>query len=218
MDIVGSNNTASFIPKKPLVPRSNLSGSLPGVFMFLSILVFLVSVGGYFFTVYEEKAKTDDVNNLKIILQKAQDQFEPNQVVNMTRFDAKLKVAQDLLYLTKGAGATDVALHVTLQPLLKLISDNTLKSVRFTNFSYTNTDNQKIEIKMSGEAKSNGFTADYPAVAQQARQFSDTRLLTNVIVSDLNLGQNNTVVFNLTATVQPALISYTEYLNQQLQQ
>jgi hypothetical protein len=97
-------------------------------------------------------------------------------------------------------------------PLLELISQKTLKSVRFKDFKYTNVDNAKIEIKMAGEAKGVPGTANYAAVAQQAREFSDSGDFKNVIVSDLNLGQNNNVVFNLTAEVKPELVSYTERL------
>ncbi len=207
----------SFIPKKPLVQKSGFSANIPGILLFLSIVALILSVGGYFIAVYREQAENQDVQNLQIIINKAQEQFQPNQVVNMTRFDQKLKVAQDLLYLNKEPGAIDPAMHITLLPLFKLLSDKTLKTVRFNDFKYTNTDNQKIELHLSGQAKGTGGIANYAAVAEQAREFSDTRLLQNVIVSDLNLDSNNNVTFNISADVDPTLVSYTEALNQQQQ-
>lgn len=214
MDIPGGNTT-SFIPKKPLVVRSDFSASFGGIFMAISIVLFIASVGGYFLASYQKRTKAEDIKFLTDNLQQAQAQFQPNQVLNMTRFDTKLRVAEDLLYLNKDAGFSDTTMHITLQPLFRILSEKTLKSVRFKDFKYTNVDNQKIEIKMSGEAKGGVNIANYAAVAQQAREFADTRDLVNVIVSDLNLGQNNNVIFNLSAAVRPELISYTESLKQQ---
>ncbi|MDO8493461.1 MAG: hypothetical protein Q7S19_02870 [bacterium] len=215
MDGINTQQTPSFIPKKPLVAKSDFSANLPGIFLFLSIVALIFSVGGYFVAIYREKAKNTEVENLQLILKKAQDQFQPNQVVNMTRFDAKLKIAENLLYLQKEAGGTDTVAHITLLPLFNLLSEKTLTTVRFKDFKYNNVDNQKIEIKMSGEAKGTVGLANYAAVAQQAREFSDTRVLQNVLVSDLNLGSANNVTFNLTMNVNPELISYTETLNNQ---
>lgn len=212
MDGINTQQTPSFIPKKPMVPKGELSLNVSGIFLFLSVLGLIVSVGGYFIARYQLTSKKEEVVNLDNILKKARDQFEPDQVVNMTRFDTKIKVANDLLYFTKSQGIPDSTAHVTLQPLFKLISDKTLKSVRFKDFKYSNVDNQKIEIKMSGEARSSGVSANYPAVAQQAREFADTRVLANVIVSDLNLGNNNNVTFNLSASVLPEFVSYTEQI------
>ncbi|MBI3632523.1 MAG: hypothetical protein HY225_03680 [Candidatus Vogelbacteria bacterium] len=204
--------TTSFIPKKSLAPRSGFTTNLPGIFLFLSIALLIFSIGGYFVAVLREKSILQDTENLKVILKQAQDQFQPGQVVNMARFDSKLKIAKDLIYLSHDPRNPDTTMHVTLQPLFDLLSQKTLKSVRFRDFKYTNADNQKIEIRMSGEAKSIGSVANYAAVAQQARVFSDSGELMDVIVSDLNLGTNNNVVFNLTATVKPELVSYSEFI------
>lgn len=214
MDITGANTT-SFIPKKPLTPKTDLSGSLGGILLVISIVLFVASLIGYFVASYQEKAKQKDVDNLTVILNQAQAQFQPNQVLNMTRFDSKLKVAKDLLYLSNEPGVTDATMHITLQPLFKLLSDKTLKSVRFKDLKYSNVDNQKIEIRMSGEARGKANIANYAAVAQQAREFADTRVLMNVIVSDLNLGANNNVTFNISASIKPELLSYVEALKQQ---
>ncbi len=206
--------TTSFIPKKPLVGRRDFGTNVSGIFIFISIIIFIFSVAGYFIIVRQEKVKIAEVASLRANIKKAEEQFEPNQVINMTRFDTKLKVAEDLLYLNKESGSVDTMAHITLQPLFKLLSEKTLVSIRFKDFKYTNVENQKIEIKMSGEAKSVGNTANYAAVAQQAREFTDSRQLTNVIVSDLNLGANNNVTFNLSAGIKPELISYTEFLKE----
>lgn len=206
--------STSFIPKKPIVTKGDFGASLSGMFLALSIILFIASISGYFFAVWQERTKNKDVADLKDTLSRAQAVFQPNQVINMTRFDTKLKVARDLLYYTNLSGVPDPTVHVTLQQLFKILSSKTLSSVRFRDFKYSNVDNQKIDIKMSGEAKSDATTANYAAVAQQAREFADTKVLTNVIVSDLNLGANNNVTFNLSANVKPELISYTEALKQ----
>jgi len=212
--------TTSFIPKKPLITRGGFGLSRQAganasrIFLFLSVVIFFVSLGAYFVALRQESTKTKDVANLKTILERAQAQFEPDQILNMTRFDMKINAAKDLIYFNKSLGVIDTTEHITLRPLFKLLADKTLKSVRFKDFRYSNIDNQKIEIKMSGEAKGVFGNANYAAVAQQAREFSDTRVLTNVIISDLNLGPNNNVTFSLTASIKPELVSYAESFKQ----
>ena len=203
-------DTTSFIPKRPLETRRVSALSLSGIFTFLSLVLLIASVGAYFAMYFREKSILTDTSNIEKIIQGAQDQFQPKRIVDMSRFDARLKLSSDLLYLTHDPRAPDLTMHITLQPLFKLLSDKTIKSVRFRDFKYTNIDNQKIDIKMSGEARGIGNTANYAAVAQQARVFSDSGDLINVLVSDLNLGTDNNVVFNISASVRPELLSYTE--------
>ncbi len=204
--------TTSFIPKKTLTPRRDLSVSGSGVLVFVSILILIASAVWYFVALNQESSKTKDINTLQSQLQEAEQQFPQDRVVKMVRFDTKLKVAKDLLYLNTAQGSLDTTEHITLLPLFKLLSDHTLKSVRFKDFKYSNPDNQKIQIKMRGEASGTGNVANYAAIAQQAKEFSDTNQFTNVIVSDLNLGSSNNVIFNITASVRPELVSYSESL------
>ena len=204
--------TTSFIPKKPLVSRGGLSANISGILWFFSIVILIFSVAGYFIELRLETVNKEELAQLKKNLKKARDKFDLEEIKNMTRFDAKLTIADDLLYLRKDPRYPDTMAHITLQPLFELLTAKTLKSVRFKDFKYSNVDNQKIEIRMSGEAKSIGSIANYSTVAEQARKFSETRQLSNVIVSDLNLGANNNVVFNLSASIDPEFISYTKYL------
>jgi len=204
--------TTSFIPKKPMTPGVNLGASLFGIFIFASAIIFLASIGWYFYAKSQLVSVKDDIANIEVVINNFGGQFQPKELLNMTRLDAKLKLATDLLYLSHDIRVTDNYMHVTMVPLLNLISQKTLKSVRFKDFKYTNVDNSKIDIRMSGEARGASGSANYAAVAQQAREFSNSGGFKNVIVSDLNLGSNNNVIFNLTATVKPELVSYTEQI------
>ncbi|MBI5140313.1 MAG: hypothetical protein HZA94_02610 [Candidatus Vogelbacteria bacterium] len=210
----GQFGTPSFIPKKPLATRTGSNVNFGGFFMFISVLIFILSVGGYgglYF--YERSIKTSAETLNKTLKDKLKEQAVTEQDVhNLFNFNNKIKIAKDLLYLDKANNSGDTTQHTTLLPLFKFLKDNTLKTVRFNDFKYSNIDNSKIDIRMSGEAKG------YPSVAFQAEAFDVIGKLSNVVFTDLNLGPNNLVVFNMMATVDPSLVSYADTVKNALEQ
>lgn len=210
----GQFETPSFIPKKPLATRSGSVLSFGGLFMFISVLIFVLSVGGYAgLYLYEKNVKLSIDRLNKMLEDKLKEQAVTEQDVhNLFNFNNKIKIAKDLLYLDRANNSGDVTQHTTLIPLLGFLKENTLKTVRFKDFKYSNIDNNKIEIRMSGEAKG------YPSIAFQAEAFDVIGKLSNVVFTDLNLGPNNLVVFNMTASVDPSLVSYAEMVKNALQQ
>ncbi|MEK7066477.1 MAG: hypothetical protein AAB965_02840 [Patescibacteria group bacterium] len=207
----GQFGAPSFIPKKPLATRSGSAISFGGLFLFVSILVFILSVGGYIGLYFYAQSIEKTIETSRVAVQKklADKAVTEKDVNNLFNFNNKIKIAKDLLYI--GAPG-DTTQHTTLTPFFNFLREATLKTVRFKDFKFTNMDNSRIEIRMSGEAKG------YPSVAFQAEAFDVVGKLSNVVFTDLNQGPNNLVIFNMSATVDPSMISYAKLVKSMMQQ
>ena len=199
-DMQRSGIQTSFIPKKPLVSYGQKDKpGISGILNFIAIIAFVVSLsvfgGAYVYKLSQERS----IASIKSDLSKVKKDLESKDSLmrEMIRFDTKLNTAGALLNN-----------HVSLRKVFEYLEESTMKNLRFTDFGYTNKNNEKVEIKMSGEA------GGYSTIAWQAKEFVDAKKTgdkdyTDIIFSDLNPGLTGNVVFKLTATVNPALILYS---------
>jgi len=202
MDFQAPPLQPSFIPKHNSFDNARQAPSPVGIFMFIGVIIFLVSLitfGGvllYTGSVESGIAKGNDD------LERAQrnfGQFGVDQLNEITRFDLKLKTAQFLLDR-----------HVSLLNIYNDLEALTYQTVRFKNFKYGLSDDGKITLKMSGEARSYTDLNNYVPVALQASKFAGVPNVKDVLFSDLNLDQTGNVVFNFSATLDPKFVSYRE--------
>ena len=188
----------SFIPKKPITVRrtSITGGSFYSLFMMISVVLFVVSLavfgGAYLWRnqlVKQVTAEADDLVRVRENLRSETVVFE-----DLVRFDKKLRVANSLLER-----------HTTVRPFLDLLSESTLKSVRFRNLNYRVLDSGSAEVRMGGEAES------FNSVALQSKSFADSRDLSNIVFSGLDVGRGATVVFDFSANLKEEFISYINF-------
>jgi hypothetical protein len=104
-------------------------------------------------------------------------------------------------------GSSLLAAHLSPSLLFDEIEARTLSSVRFSNFQFGVTTGGKYSISMSGLAKS------FNAVALQSDAFGHSDIISNPIFSNINFDQTGAVAFDVTASVNPARISYTGVSN-----
>ena len=190
----------SFIPKKPLVSYGTKEKTgISGILNFIAIIVFVISLsvygGGYLYKLSQESS----IASIKLDLEKVKKDLESKDSLmrEIIRFDTKLNTAGELLDN-----------HVSLRKIFEYLEESTMKNLSFNEFSYTNKDNQKIELDLGGEARS------YSTIAWQSKEFVDARKsgdkdYTDIIFSDLNPGLTGNVVFKLSATVNPSLVLYS---------
>ncbi len=188
--------TPSFIPKKNPAIRPEVKKKT-GFFFLLSIVIF-ASAAILHGAAYLYKASLGQ--KLKVLensLRLEESAFEPATLVELSRADAKLRSARSLLDR-----------HTTLQPLFKVLEENTLQSVRFKTFGFTiSPDQKKIELKMTGDAK------DYSGIALQSDAFGEVKEFKDVVFTDLNLLQSGRISFSFSASVDPSLVSFVKNLN-----
>lgn len=186
---------ASFIPKRSLDVSAPRHGSYGGLLFLVSFLFFvasLVAAGGVVaYTQYLNSAITSKSKSLTL----AEGAYDPGAIQDLVRMDARLTQAKMLL-----------SKHVAATGVFAFLSSQTLANVSFTTFDYSLGDNGTGKITMQGTADS------FSTVALQSDQFSGNKLLKDVIFTGITADQAGHVSFNVSATVDPSVLSYTAAL------
>lgn len=184
----------SFIPKRSMsIAAVGARGT--SVFLVIGIVLFLASavVAG---VVYANKMRLESAisgkDGLTESLKKARDAYDRDFLKMVTRFDRKLASASTLL-----------SAHTTMVPLFAELNHDTLQTVRFTSFDYSTGDTGP-KLQLRGEAKS------FQSIALQSSSFVASNKFKDVVFSDLNVDNKGVVVFSLSMTVDPTLVSYLE--------
>lgn len=191
----------SFIPKQPITqPVRHSSGS--GLLFLISFIIFIASIaaaGGVFlYGQYIDQS----IKEGKKQLERNENAFDPNTIKELTRLNDRISAAEVLLKQ-----------HIAASNLFSILSEVTLKNVRFNDFTYVNGGSGKVNIAMKGQATS------YETVALQSKAFTDPSLrnaFKSPIVGDLNLDQSGNVTFSFSAGVDPAIVSYSRSIKDRI--
>lgn len=197
--------STSFVPKTTLEPVSQNVKRPMGLFMFLSMIIFFISVlvaaGAFGWHKYLESSKV----SMRTDLEKNIKAFEPETIEEYVRLNKRIEAAKNLL-----------SRHVAVSYVFDFLTENTLESVSFSDFKYSLGNDGVASLVMNGVAKS------YNAVAFQSTVFGKERSLNGLIFSNLDLDNSGNVVFNLATKINPGFIAYTrkaatsEVLNQEV--
>jgi|SRR3990167_7433030 len=186
---------ASFIPKKPLTAEARRRGGFGGLLFLLAFLIFLASLiaGGatFLYKQYLQSAIASKDESLK----RAEAAYDAGVIQDLTRLDARIGEAKSLMDN-----------HVAASAFFSFLSGVTLESVQFTALTYDLTGDGSAEIKLSGQGR------NFSAVALQSDQFNTSRVLKNVVFSDIKVGLQGVVTFSVSATVDPTLLLYRKTL------
>ncbi len=186
----------SFIPKKPITEERVSAPASVGLLTIISIFilftVLLASGGLYFYKGVVNKNITTMQDNLNL----AKNRFEPSKIVELQSLDKRLTAATDIL-----------SNHVIISPIFQILSAVTMKTVRYTKFSYAlDDDNKTVKVTMSGQA------TGYRAIALQSDLFTQNKLLIDPVFSNLNLDTSGNVLFDLTFSVDHSVVDYKQAL------
>jgi hypothetical protein len=186
---------SSFIPKKSLDISASRHESSFGLLFLIALFVFitsLVAAGGSFaYTQYLNSQIASKSQSLTL----AEGAFDPGTIQDLIRLDSRLTQSKTLL-----------ANHVVVSSVFALLSQQTLANVSFSNFDYTLNPDGTAKIDMIGTAGS------FATVALQSDQFGGSKLLKNVVFSDITVGANGTIGFSVSADIDPSVLSYANSL------
>jgi len=192
------NFQTSFIPKKPILKEESATYARPvNIFLIISLFIFatiLIVTGGlYFYKGIVAKKIADLENTLNL----AKNRFEPSKIAELQVLDKRLRASSEIL-----------SKHITITPIFEALEQITMKSVRFTKFSYDlgTDDKTTINIKMSGIA------IGYRAVALQSDLFAKNKNLIDPVFSNLVLDNSGNVTFDLEFSVDPSFVNYKQTL------
>ncbi len=186
----------SFIPKAPVTDGKIRRTSGFGLLFLIAFVIFIASLataaGIYLYANVVEVSIAKGNENLA----DARKRFDPNQVKEFSRLDDRIDSAYGLLKK-----------HVSLSNLLGVLSEVTLKTVRFNDFNYTHAGGDKITISMKGSAHR------YETVALQAKSLTNPEMrypnaFKSPIFDSLNVDLQNNVSFGLTTGIDPSVVSY----------
>ena len=165
------------------VREGSILGFVAGLIFSASVIL---ALGIFAYELYLNYAIKSMARNLE----DARAALEPETVIELTDLNKRIASTDEL-----------ISRHSSLSVLFDFLEDNTLKGVRFSNFSYSTTQ-QGLVVIMRGEA------LGYAALALQAEAFNQSKILENPVFSDLNLDERGNVVFSMKAGVNPNSISY----------
>ncbi|MCX6752218.1 MAG: hypothetical protein NTZ87_01825 [Candidatus Nomurabacteria bacterium] len=194
------NFQTSFIPKKSMVTERAIPERSVNLFMIISFFVLftvLLATGGlYFYRGIMTKSVGDKESQLNL----AKGGFEPAKVSQLQLLDKRLNAASEIL-----------SKHVAITPIFKALSDITMKTVRYTNFSYSLGDDKdaKVVIQMKGLA------TGYASVALQSDLFGtkdEGKNFIDPVFSNLTLDDKGNVLFDLQFSVDPSFVDYKQML------
>jgi hypothetical protein len=197
------NFKTSFIPKKPMVQEHVSSTHSFGFFTIVSIFILftvLLSTGGlYFYKTIVQKNIAKMVDDLNL----AKNRFEPSKITELQVLDRRLKASTEIL-----------SRHIAITPIFQVLSAITMKTVRYTKFSYNFADDKdsassKINIKMSGLAvgyRSVALQSDLFTTREEGKNFIDP------VFSNLKLDDKGNVLFDLEFSVNPSFVDYKTML------
>lgn len=183
----------SFIPKQPVTGETERRRGGVGVLFLISFLLMVASAAAAVGVFIWNKTTLAQIEKGKIQLEDHKNAFDSNSINEFTRLDNRIDVASMLLKSHMGASA-----------IFPRLQDNTLRTVRFNNFTYSNGGNGKILISMSGVAQ------DYESMALQAQQFTKPELqnaFRSPIFSNFSK-ERDAVVFTFGSGIDPYVVEY----------
>jgi hypothetical protein len=191
----------SFIPKKPVAVVGQSSSHGTSLFLVISIIIFLVSLGlgGYVYLSKNILIQQIEANQKKIEANKSGVISDTSEVENLVSLSSRINIAKQLLDK-----------HVSIYPIFDFLQQGTLKSVRFKNFSFTSNGKNDsgintVSIQLSGQAR------DWETVASQADEFGKPEwrnIINEPKMSNLSLGADGSISFTFTAQVTPGALVY----------
>lgn len=191
------NFQTSFIPKKPIIKERATYAPPVGIFFIAAIFILftvLVATAGLYFYKGILKKK---IANMQNTLTLAQNRFEADKIAELQVLDRRLRASTEILDK-----------HIAVSPVFKALEDITMKTVRYTKFSYAlaNDKTAKVTIKMSGVA------VGYKSVALQSDLFTKNKNIIDPIFSNLTLDASGNVLFDLEFLVDPSYVDYNQTL------
>ncbi len=184
------------MPKQPVEmhPRhTESSGNMFLVIGFVVIGVALLASAGVFgyesYLTNQRQVRADELQ----VYEKRADNEDKETLDNLVRLENRLLAADTILNA-----------HTMPSGLFRELEMETLENVRFLTFEYGFGDDGEIELRMTGEART------FNALAAQSEAFADDlSSIHRAIFSGISTNEEGVVQFELTAIVNPDLVTIT---------
>ncbi len=191
------NFQTSFIPKKPMVAERAVPMRSIGILTVVSIFILfaiLLATGALYFY---KGIITKNITQMENTLNLAKNRFEPSKITELQVLDKRLRASSEIL-----------SKHIAITPVFQALQTITMKTVRYTKFSYDleTEKNPKVVVKISGIA------VGYRSVALQSDLLAKNKNFIDPIFSNLTLDEKGNVLFDLEFLVDPTFVNYKQTL------
>lgn len=187
----------SFIPKKPMIDNQAVSPRPVSLLTIVAIFIFfalLLATGALFLY---KGIVTKSITKMENDLNLAKNRFEPSKITQLQVLDRRLKASSEIL-----SG------HIAVSPIFSALEAITMKTVRYTKFSYdigTEKD-PRVSVNM------NGLAVGYRSIALQSDLFTKNKNLIDPVFSNLSLDDKGNVLFDLDFSIDPSFVDYKQML------
>lgn len=197
-----SKITSSFIPRDtarsgPTGPAYASGGfdllMLGGIILFVASVS--LAIGVFLYLQFVESSLAGKSEQL----QRAQEAFEPALIAELTRLDDRMTAADDVLNQ-----------HLAPSELFRILEDLTLETISLTSLNFEANSGGNVSVSLAGVARS------VNSIALQADLFGKHVAITSPIFSNINRDENG-VLFDVSATLNPTAIRYSNILNSRTQ-
>lgn len=193
-----ANFQTSFIPKKPIVEEREKVSRPIGFFTVIAIFIFITMVlslaGVYFY----KQIMVGQITTMEKNLTLAKNRFEPTKITELQILDKRLRASTEIL-----------GKHIAVTPIFEVLQSITMKSIRYTTFSYEfvgSGKDAKVAVKLGGMA------TGYRSIALQSDLYAKNKNLIDPVFSNLSLDEKGNVLFALDFYVDPSFVGYKENL------
>lgn len=185
----------SFIPqktyKKSNTKKRSYGGLLMGIASFIFVITILIAGTLFLYNRY----LTKEIETMSQSLEREKGSLEKEVIKKLSLVDKRIEASK--LVLDN---------HVTLVSLFDLLEQNTLQRVMFKELSFSPGEGGWWTLSLKGATNS------YASVALQSDVFGKNKNMKELIFSNLGIGIDGGVVFDVSAIVDPRLFSYRNSL------
>jgi len=185
---------ASFIPKKPLDAGLRRRGGF-GLLFLIAFLIFIASLVAAGSAFAFQQYLQSQLASAQASLQNSESAYDTSAIDELQRLDDRINQAQILLQK-----------HVAATGIFNFLASQTLANVAWGGFNYAVQADGTAKINLNGTADS------FSTVALQSDQFNNNKLLKDVVFSGISAGSTGGIAFNVSATVDPSVILYSNVL------
>lgn len=187
------NFQTSFIPKKPMIEERVTARRPMGIFFIVSLFLFfatLIAGGGAYFY---KGILTQNVTKMGSDLNKAKERFEPSRIKILQTLDKRLSASTAVLEN-----------HNVVSPIFEVLQATTMKTIRYTDFSFSKDDGKNVKVSIKGQA------IGYRSVALQAEILAKNKNIIDPVFSGLSLDDKGNVLFDLEFSVEKNFLDYRQ--------
>lgn len=188
----------SFIPQKPAVTIAKNKENGVNFLLLVAVVVFISSVIATGLVYLWQSQLKNQIDAQATQLKTLRNETDQKTIDSLIQINDLLDTAKILLRK-----------HIAVSPLFQFLQVNTITNVRFKSFAFSYTDDNKINVKMAGQAK------DFATISAQAESFnqSEVKTISNPIFSDFAPQADGTITFNFSADIQPSTVNYYDLKN-----